>query len=495
MDRLSDWVNPILVKEARQSLKSRQFVVTFMLLLAASWLISLFGMLLGGAEIEFGAVGTHFFQLYFYILSFAVMVIIPFGCYRSLLAEREQTTYELLSITALSPRQVIWGKLLSAGLQLFIFYSAITPFIAFTSLLQGFDIAQVAYLLVTALFASLLASMAALMVSSMVKQGVWQAIVSMIVLAGLLLAFFITVPLTAETQYWFDARSSEFWWTTGLMWLGAASYFALFQQIATAQMTFESDNRASGVRLVCALQVVLLWGSAFALVVWWTSTSGALSDLDDMVVACSAIAGLHWSAVGLFVVTEDQHLSHRIQRRLPGNPLLRLFLVPWLPGGNRGMIYMLLNIGLLVGIGLLLSTQVLTSQPEVASFVWCLGCYLVAYLGVACGLARWCGRLSHDIRPGHTRVLTLILLAIGCIGPYIPILFGANFNQSYHPIMITNPLVTLVHVVDRPTHSSLIVPIVTGMAALCLLVNLPAMHRGIREVVFAARRGTKKPAE
>jgi ABC-type Na+ efflux pump permease subunit len=59
-----------------------------------------------------------------------VLVLIPFGCYRSLLAEREQTTFELLSITSLSPRQVIWGKLLSAGLQMFIFYSAIAPFVA-----------------------------------------------------------------------------------------------------------------------------------------------------------------------------------------------------------------------------------------------------------------------------------------------------------------------------------------------------------------------------
>src|SRR5262245_59178078 len=106
MERLSDWANPILVKETRQALTSRQFVVTFMLLLAASWLLSLFIMLMAGAQIEFGSVGTQFFQMYFYVLAFAVLVLIPFGCYRSLLAEREQTTFELLSITSLSPRQV-----------------------------------------------------------------------------------------------------------------------------------------------------------------------------------------------------------------------------------------------------------------------------------------------------------------------------------------------------------------------------------------------------
>ena len=45
LENVSDWANPILVKETRQSLKSRQFVVTFMLLLIVSWLVSVLGVL------------------------------------------------------------------------------------------------------------------------------------------------------------------------------------------------------------------------------------------------------------------------------------------------------------------------------------------------------------------------------------------------------------------------------------------------------------------
>ena len=40
IERGSDWLNPILVKETRQSLKSRQFVATFLLMLVASWLVA-----------------------------------------------------------------------------------------------------------------------------------------------------------------------------------------------------------------------------------------------------------------------------------------------------------------------------------------------------------------------------------------------------------------------------------------------------------------------
>ena len=38
LDRLGDRLNPILVKEARQAMKSRQFVVTFSLLLICGWI-------------------------------------------------------------------------------------------------------------------------------------------------------------------------------------------------------------------------------------------------------------------------------------------------------------------------------------------------------------------------------------------------------------------------------------------------------------------------
>ena len=37
LDRASDRLNPILVKEARQAMKSRQFVITFALVLAGAW--------------------------------------------------------------------------------------------------------------------------------------------------------------------------------------------------------------------------------------------------------------------------------------------------------------------------------------------------------------------------------------------------------------------------------------------------------------------------
>ena len=71
---------------------------------------------------------------YFIILTIPVLIIVPFSAFRSLAAEREDGTFELLSITALSSRQIVTGKLGSAMLQMLIYYSALAPCIAFTYL-------------------------------------------------------------------------------------------------------------------------------------------------------------------------------------------------------------------------------------------------------------------------------------------------------------------------------------------------------------------------
>src|SRR6187455_429102 len=87
VERASDWLNPILVKETRQALKSRQFIATFFLMLIASWIISVFGIVFSGAGVEYRAVGREFFSAYYVVLAVAVFVVVPFGSFRSLLGE------------------------------------------------------------------------------------------------------------------------------------------------------------------------------------------------------------------------------------------------------------------------------------------------------------------------------------------------------------------------------------------------------------------------
>ena len=187
LERAGDWLNPILIKETRQALKSRQFIVTFMLMLVASWLISIFGVLGAGESLEFGSAGRAFFVFYYDVLALAIFAVVPYTAYRGLLNERDQTTLELLSITSLSPRQLIWGKLCSSLVQVFIYYSAIAPFIAFTSMLQGFDFVMVSFVLLMSLLITICLTMFALTIAAVPQHKSAQGGSTLLILGAMVL--------------------------------------------------------------------------------------------------------------------------------------------------------------------------------------------------------------------------------------------------------------------------------------------------------------------
>src|SRR5271156_4604009 len=110
LEGLGDRFNPIVVKEVRQALKSRQFVGTFLLLLLAAWAGSIFGVSYLGESLDYGSPAVTFYAGFFFALCAASLVIVPFWTLRSIVEERTETTLELLQITALTPLQIVRGK-------------------------------------------------------------------------------------------------------------------------------------------------------------------------------------------------------------------------------------------------------------------------------------------------------------------------------------------------------------------------------------------------
>ena len=123
LERAGEYLNPILIKESRQALKSRQFTITFALVLGASWCWSFLGIALIGPQVYYGAHGPDLLLGYAVILLFAPVIVVPYIVFRSLAGELEDHSYELLSITSLKAtanhrRQV--GHELSANPGVFV---------------------------------------------------------------------------------------------------------------------------------------------------------------------------------------------------------------------------------------------------------------------------------------------------------------------------------------------------------------------------------------
>jgi hypothetical protein len=478
-DFVTDRLNPILVKETRQALKSRQFIITFMLLLTVAWLISVFGTIWYGPAIEYGSAGRAFFVAYYYVIGFATLFVVPFGSFRSMLNERDQDTYELLSISTLSPRQIVTGKLLSSLVQVFIYYSAIAPFIAFTSLLQGFDLAMVTLFLVAGLLWSSFVSMTALMLSTLSSNRQWQAI-NTIGMIGLLLwqmsaAFGISAAAFAESIP-FDQE--EFWWVIGTIVLTVGTYFLLAQQIAVSRLTFESDNRSSGVRVICTLQFWLLWAAVWA----YSYHYGTILVDEDTIVGCAMVSGIHWFIVGLFVSTEPEHVSRRVRRNMAKFGTSRFLMAPWMPGGRRGLLLLTIHLIALTAIGRM------DVWPEwVHNTVTVTALYVYIYVAIGATVGRLGQTVSPEFRPAHARVLTILIGALAMIAPYLPAAFGfTRWAREFRLVEVANPGGTLMYIADRRISGNPMVDdvlmILWWVAGIALLVNLRAMITGVAEV-------------
>ena len=210
-----DRLNPILVKEARQAMKSRQFVVTFSLLLIFGWLWTVLFIAFGVPAIFYAPVGPGVLTGYYVVLSIPLLIVVPYAAFRSLAAEREDGTYELLSITTLSARQIVLGKLGSAMLQMMVYYSALAPCIAFTYLLRGIDVITIALFLGYTFLRRSCLSIFGLMMATVTRSRHWQVLLSVVfVMALLVFGFFwdmgiLSWILNARDSLPYD--NADFW--------------------------------------------------------------------------------------------------------------------------------------------------------------------------------------------------------------------------------------------------------------------------------------------
>lgn len=501
-ERVGDRLNAILIKEVRQAFKSRQFITMFMLLLTISWLVSAFGLLNSLNAVGHQSMGRDFFYAFYVVLAFAAIIVIPFGVFRSLQSERDLNTYELLSITTLSPRQIVWGKLLSSQVQLFVFYSAITPFIAFSSLLEGFSISHAAYILVFTVLQSILLSMATLMLSTFTKNRMMQGLITIGILGGLvgMFSWSISGVWGAIHQEWVTITDPNLWWVTGIFFVFGVSYFVLFHQIAVSHLTFESDNRHSGVRCIVSLQFWLLW----IVYAGFLYAREIAVDVDVLKVLVF-FSAIHWAAHGVLATTTLSTLSRRVQRTVPRTFLWRWLKSPLLPGGARAFSFVLIHLAALWGIVFVFQTfseipldsglssaelrELFLEQLFVApSFetllmkVTTVVCgYIVIYTGIATAVGRWGRKYSFITTSGHVRAVIFFLFAIGMVLPLLLRMVNTVSSPGYAAADITSVHATIWMLFQE--HNSAYVPFVlrtiTSVAGIVLLINTPAIYEDI----------------
>lgn len=441
-DKFSDRLNPLLVKEVRQALKGRLFLLTFALLLLGAWCVSVFGVTAAGEAIYWQS-SPRLLGAYILVLQIAVLAFVPTIAFRSMQAETDFNTWELVCITTLSPRRLVGGKLGCAVVQTMLLTSVIAPCIAFCSLLPGFDWKLTAVILVVTLVFSLLNTIFSVMLSSLATSRLWQNFA----LGGLWLVlvfearcgyelietlvtgqdllnfvdwFLDRMSLDFSTYYYRGSLSPPvpYWIVGGTLLALALAYFFLFYETTVSQVTFEADSRSGRIRLTCSLIYVLQW----SLLVMCDDGYRANPALGLFVV--------HWLAFGLSACLESETISTRIRRRLSGWSRLRS---PYLPGGSRALVFMLLHLGATPLIAFVLGTYLPNFQSGPQVVLWSM--YLMTYITLAVAGCRSLLAMKPSIRRANLRLGVAIGIALSIL-PSI-VLAQMFYNSASHFFVLT----------------------------------------------------------
>ena len=454
-ERFGDAVNPILVKEMRQALKSRQFLVTFSALLLAA-----LGWTVGGSmslmpQIYTTPSAPRMIIGYYIVLAIPLLLVVPLAAYRSLEAEIDDGTLELLSITSLSPWQIVLGKLASASLQMMLYFVVLLPCVAYAYTLRGVDLPTILSIVGILLVAALLLTIIGLFFAPLARSrtgriGTMLACMGILLLAQWGLGYFVIEVLIDEGL----RLSSDILLLVGAA-TGLVSFFTghLLLTATAAQLTPESENRSTPLRIsLLMLSTTIVGLAAYGI---------QHDDLDVAMFSWSSptiALALLWLVGASMMVAESPIMTPRIQRELPNSFLSRILLTWLTPGPATGLVFSVVIIAVLC-CACVLSLELISQwqgRGGVGRAVAMFSQFSVLYLGYAMCflvLVKWIvaiARLKSNPRADIGIATMIVVLVATSLIPFAVGLQANEFREyDYSYWQITNWCWTFGEAADR----------------------------------------------
>jgi hypothetical protein len=470
-DWLSDRLNPLVVKEVRQGLRTRIFWTTFTLLLVGCVVISLVAY----AEAQDSGMrgvssGQTFFYAFFFCLGLIQFLVLPYTAYRSLVREREDETWVLLSLTGLGPRRILRGKLVSSLVQGLLYGSAIGPFLLMSYYLNGIDLPTILLVIGLGILLQMSVTLIAVSAGTLAEGRIFRAVINVAVLGGLFFAtssgLTFAFALTREAHEFI--RDTGFYIGLGLfLWASASGGLFLFE-VAAARLSLFTENYTKGPRLALLLQFIgttLIWGVA-----WFVDGRDA-----ELPVAMQIGTCLYLAFIGGFMASDvdGQTKGHRAVRGW------RRALTPGAFRGFRFIAVLLLLSTVTTSAALLLSLKHVPGPGDEKGFIagiLAAPAFVLLYLSLPLII----GRMFQTPRLGNPTAVRLLGLAIVIAASGLPPLAGEVLYNKGSTLWLNvfNPIVGMVNLMDRDTSSVertlLLLVLVAGFGSALLADNVLA---------------------
>lgn len=401
---VDDHINPIVVKELRQAVRSRFIMVVINLLLMIE-LVIVAGFLLGSTGSDYSLGRNVFTALHLLLLTTAVIFVPAYVGVR-FAAERSAQNVDLMFTTTISPLSIIWGKFLSGLIVSALLFSTAGPFMVLTYMLRGIDVPSILLILGMDFLAVLAAIQFAILVMSGSKTVVARG--GMLVLCMIVFGYLIVGAGAASMGLMFGYGSG--WWNEPYAWLYIVGYLLLnliyhigMMLASAAVVSPPTSNRAVGLRTFLFVSWILsgvlcLLTSAFTMDTEWALAWG----MSSASISCVIL---------LVAISERDRWGPRVLMMIPRNPIKRFIAFFFYSGSAGGVLLSMFMILVSLGITLFMFDDY--HDEVMAMLTFCL--YFAAYCLSSVFIVRYL--TGGLVKTEATAAITLLLLALGCMGP------------------------------------------------------------------------------
>ncbi len=253
-----DRLNPLLVREIRQSLRSNVFNSLILVASLLSSIVVISGVLYSqsGNQGDSEPVGLILFQIIFMVLWLLCCAFLPAESSNRFKNERSKGEYDLFIITGIAPRHIVSGKL-QASLLLSVFIIVMSaPFLMMCYLLRGVSSLDILIALAALLLFTILLTQLGIMFASFpVSKKIMQAMGAPFGLLILLTIIFAFTFVFSRNEF---GNSAELFGTFIALLILSSYYFILSHLSSAAMLDTYSKNPARNLRIFLTASSLIL---------------------------------------------------------------------------------------------------------------------------------------------------------------------------------------------------------------------------------------------
>lgn len=477
----ADRINPVILKEVRQAVRSRAILASIGTFLAVLFISCLVTVSAAAKSRTPETYGDSLFAWLRGVCSFVVTVVIPFMVMNRTAFERQGGAAGVLRLTLLTPAQWADGKAVSATISSVMFIAATLPFVTLAYLFRGLDLSKVL------LFPPLFLALAFLFNYLAVLFGSFRinAICKRVLFCGVLFLGFISqfsdMGVNDLLRAFLNEILGAFHRPTAMLAVsilvfGCAIASLLFRSAAIARLSPSNFNFRSGVRRT-VLVVVLVMFTVFGLAAWRIGDNNAL-------FAFSVMAFPALFALIFFESALPAGYSRRVRAEIASSRLRRATQYLFFTGSENGLAFAILLLFLILAIfrfatgGLAKTAGDMDDVRQATATLASLACYINAAILFIRVL--WHAAFRHHLRSLWVPIAAFVILATNSL---TNLLFQAASGMETDSKFWFGSILSIISAADVDKKPIIFMHLVSSVIAFAVafLLFLPLLVRSIRD--------------